>query len=64
MARQRRLFNSQLSNFKTYKMYERQLLTLAKNVYLIKGLSPYVDLSYINSVLVTRDLLHGLLMTN
>lgn len=53
MARQRRLFNSQLSNFKTYKMYERQLLTLAKNVYLIKGLSPYVDISYINSVLVT-----------
>ena len=54
MARQRRLFNSQLSNFKTYKMYERQLLTLAKNVYLIKNLSPYVDLSYINSVLVTK----------
>ena len=34
-------------------MYERQLLTLAKNVYLIK-VYLHVDLSYINSVLVTR----------
>ena len=36
----RKLINSQLSNFKTYEMYKRQLLTLAENVF--EGYSFYI----------------------
>ena len=35
---QRKLINSQLSNFKTYEMYKRQLLTLAENVFEFKNM--------------------------
>lgn len=54
MARQNKLLNSQISNFRTYKMYERQFLSLAKNVFVFDGLSPNVDMEYINSVLVNQ----------
>ena len=30
---QKKLINSQLSNWKTYEMYKRQMLTLAENVF-------------------------------
>lgn len=50
----RKLINSQISNFRTYKMYERQFLTLAENVFIIDGLDPFVDVSYINKILVEQ----------
>lgn len=50
----RKLVNSQISNFKTYKMYERQLLTLAENVFIIDKLDPFVDIAYVNKVLVEQ----------
>lgn len=50
----RKLVNSQISNFKTYKMYERQFLTLAENVFILDGLDPFVDISYINKILVEQ----------
>ena len=35
---QRKLVNSQLSNWKTYEMYKRQMLTLAENVFEFENL--------------------------
>lgn len=49
-----RLVNSQLSNFKTYLMYQRQLLTLAENVFQFKGLPNFIDVSYLNSCLLRQ----------
>lgn len=49
---QKRLINSQLSNYKTYLMYRRQLLTLAENVFSFKNLPSYIDVSYVNMQLV------------
>lgn len=49
---QKRLINSQLSNYKTYLMYRRQLLTLAENVFSFKNLPTYIDVSYVNMHLV------------
>ena len=49
-----RLINSQLSNFKTYLMYQRQLLTLAENVFQFKGLPSFIDVSYLNSCLLRQ----------
>lgn len=49
-----KLINSQLSNFKTYIMYQRQLLTLAENVFQFKNLPTYIDVSYINSCLLRQ----------
>lgn len=49
-----RLINSQLSNFKTYLMYQRQLLTLAENVFQFKNLPIYIDVSYLNSCLLRQ----------
>lgn len=49
---QKRLMNSQLSNYKTYLMYRRQLLTLAENVFSFKNLPTYIDVSYVNMQLV------------
>lgn len=49
-----KLINSQLSNFKTYLMYQRQLLTLAENVFQFKNLPSYIDVSYLNSCLLRQ----------
>ena len=49
---QKRLINSQLSNYKTYLMYRRQLLTLAENVFSFKNLPSFIDVSYVNMQLV------------
>ena len=50
----RKLINSQLSNFKTYDMYRRQLLTLAENVFEFKNLPEFIDVSYLNKNLLRK----------
>lgn len=50
----RKLINSQLSNFATYNMYLRQLLTLAENVFEFKNLNSYIDVSYLNKQLLRK----------
>ena len=47
-----KLINSQLSNFKTYEMYKRQLLTLAENVFEYKNMPEFIDTSFLNKVLL------------
>ena len=49
---QRKLINSQLSNFKTYEMYRRQLMTLAENVFSYKNLPKFIDVAYMNKQLL------------
>lgn len=49
---QRKLVNSQLSNFKTYTMYLRQLLTLAENVFEFKNMPTFIDTAYLNKNLL------------
>lgn len=51
---QHKLIDSQLSNFKTYNMYRRQLLTLAENVFEFENLPEYIDVAYLNKTLL-RD---------
>ena len=51
---QRKLINSQLSNFKTYEMYKRQLLTLAENVFEFKNMPEFIDTSYLNKQLLQK----------
>lgn len=50
----KRLVNSQLSNFLTYQMYLRQLLTLAENVFEFKDLPEFIDVSYLNKQLLRK----------
>lgn len=50
----KKLIDSQLSNFQTYTMYLRQLLTLAENVFEFKNLPNFIDTAYMNKVLL-RD---------
>lgn len=49
---QQKLINSQLSNFKTYEMYKRQLLTLAENVFEFKNMPEFIDTAYLNKTLL------------
>lgn len=51
---ERKLVNSQLSNFKTYEMYKRQMLTLAENVFEFENLPEYIDVAFLNKKLL-RD---------
>lgn len=51
---QKRLINSQLSNFKTYEMYRRQLMTLAENVFEFKNLPEFIDTAYLNKNLLRK----------
>ena len=51
---QRKLINSQLSNFKTYEMYKRQLLTLAENVFEFKNMPAFIDTAYLNKQLLRK----------
>ena len=51
---QRKLINSQLSNWKTYEMYRRQLLTLAENVFEFKNLPEFIDTAYLNKNLLRK----------
>ena len=51
---QRKLVNSQLSNFKTYNMYRRQLLTLAENVFEFVNLPEFIDSAFLNKELLRK----------
>lgn len=51
---QKKLINSQLTNYKTYEMYKRQLLTLAENVFQFKNMPEYIDTSFLNKVLIRQ----------
>lgn len=48
----KQLINSQLSNFKTYQMYLRQLLTLAENVFEYENMPTFIDTAYLNKNLL------------
>lgn len=50
----KKLVNSQISNFKTMMMYRRQLQTLAENVFEFINLPEYIDVSYLNGVLLRQ----------
>ena len=45
---------STLSNFKTYEMYKRQMLTLAENVFEFKNLPSFLSIPFINKTLVRK----------
>lgn len=49
-----RMINSQMSNFNTYNMYFRQMLTLAENVFEFEGLNRFIDVSYLNKTLMRQ----------
>ena len=51
---QTKLINSQLTNFRTYEMYKRQMLTLAENVFEFKGIPKYIDTAYMNKNLLRK----------
>ena len=51
---ERKLINSQLNNFKTYEMYKRQFMTLAENVFEFENLPKYIDIAYMNYILLTN----------
>ena len=51
---QKKLIHSQLSNFKTYEMYKRQLLTLAENVFEFKNMPKFIDTAYLNKQLLRK----------
>lgn len=50
----KKLVNSQLNNFATYQMYLRQCLTLAENVFEFSNLPLYIDVAYVNKVLLRK----------
>ena len=50
----RRIINSQLNNYQCYLMYLRQCRSLAENVFKYDNLPEYIDVSFINKVLVNN----------
>lgn len=50
----KRLVNSQLTNMKTYLMYKREMVALAENVFEFKNLPKYMDVAFINDILVRQ----------
>ncbi len=50
----KKMINTQISNFKTYNMYFRQMLTLAENVFEFKNLPEYIDVSFLNKTLLRK----------
>ena len=50
----KKMINTQISNFKTYNMYFRQMLTLAENVFEFKNLPTYIDVSFLNKNLLRK----------
>ena len=50
----KKLINSQLTNMKTYLMYREEMLTLAENVFEFKDMPEYIDIPYLNSVLLEQ----------
>lgn len=49
-----RLINSQLSNYKTYLLYQRQMITLAENVFQFIDMPEYLDVSFLNGCLLRQ----------
>ena len=50
----KKMINTQISNFKTYNMYFRQMLTLAENVFEFKNLPEFIDVSFLNKTLLRQ----------
>ena len=50
----KKVINSQLSNFKTYKAYLDKMMLLAMNVFQFNGLDDFIDKSVMNYELVTK----------
>lgn len=50
----KQLKENQLSNWKTYQMYLREMLTLAENVFEFENLPDFIDVAYLNKKLL-RD---------
>ena len=50
----KKLINSQIGNFNTYRMYMRQLMTLAENVFEFENLPEYIDTAFLNKVLLNN----------
>ena len=50
----KKLINSQLTNFLTYEMYKRQLLTLAENVFEFTNMPKFIDTAYMNKNLLRK----------
>lgn len=50
----KQLKENQLSNWRTYQMYLREMLTLAENVFEFENLPDFIDVSYLNKKLL-RD---------
>ena len=48
----KKLIHSQITNMKTYVMYRNEMLTLAENVFEFKNLPPFIDVAYLNKVLL------------
>lgn len=48
----KKVINSQLCNLATYEMYKRQMLTLAENVFEFENLPDFIDVSYLNKMLL------------
>lgn len=51
---ERSLINSQISNVATINSYRKRMCSMAENVLLIKNLPEYVDVGYINKILLKR----------
>lgn len=51
---QKKLINSQIGNYNTYRMYMRQLMTLAENVFEFENLPEYIDTAFLNKVLLNN----------
>lgn len=49
-----KLKNSQLTNLLTYKMYLRQTLSLAENVFKYENLPEFIDVAYMNKCLLNK----------
>ena len=44
----KQLKENQLSNWRTYQMYLREMLTLAENVFEFENLPEFIDVSFLN----------------
>ena len=49
-----KMINSQVSNFRTYQMYKREMVTLAENVFEFDNLPEYIDVAYLNDTLLKK----------
>lgn len=50
----KQLKENQLSNWRTYQMYLREMLTLAENVFEFENLPDFIDVAFLNKKLL-RD---------